>query len=173
VAATFGVRPTKTVVAPTLDLEISLPTDFIFDLGPDKSRLHLPVKTSTRERVIQVWAHQRVLDGMHGVNRFRGLLVVLAETNRQTERNSITEVCLPGQWTAYQMYIAQLHRVYYFDMPRPYRSLRDTYPFLQVRPFADFFYEYEKIARPTVITDSVEASSQQRSGEATNSSLGF
>lgn len=158
VAATFGVRPTTTVVSPTLDLEISLPTDFIFDLGPGKSRIHLPIKASTRERVIQVWAHQRVLDGMHGVNRFRGLLVVLAETNRQSASNSIVEVCLPGQWVAYQMYIAQLHRVYYFDVPDKYRSLRDHYPFLEVKPFADFFYEFEEIAQPSIaVTDLVES----------------
>jgi len=148
VGCTFGVRPTSTVTAPTLDLQVSLPTDLIFDLGPGKSRIHLPVKASTRERVIQVWAHQRVLDGMHGVNRFRGLLVVLAETNRQAAANAITEVCLPGQWTAYQMYIAQLYRVYYFDVPDKYRALRDTYPFLEVKPFADFFYESDEIARP-------------------------
>ena len=157
-ASTFGVRPTTTVIAPTLDLEISLPTDLIFDLGPGKSRIHLPVKISTRERVIQVWAHQRVLDGMHGVNRFRGLLVALAETNRQMATNSISEVCLPNQWTAYQMYIAQLHRVYYLDVPGPYRNLRDHYPFLQVRPFADFFYECDQIALPTVTADTIEAS---------------
>ena len=157
-ASTFGVRPTTTVVSPTLDIEVKLPTDFVFDLGPGKSRIHLPVKASTRERVIQVWAHQRVLDGMHGVNRFRGLLVVLAETNRQTATDSIVEVCLPGQWTAYQMYIAQLHRVYYFDVPTPYKALRDHYPFLEVKPFADFFYEWEEIAQPTVgISDSFDA----------------
>ncbi len=157
VATMFQTQPTKSVVAPTLDLEISLPTDFVFDLGPNKSRIHLPVKASTRERVIQVWAHQRVLDGMHGVNRFRGLLVVLAETNRQSVNNSITEVCLPKQWTAYQMYIAQLHRVYYFDVPDKYKTLRDNYPFLEVKSFADFFYEYESIARPNLaISDLVD-----------------
>lgn len=150
VATTYGVSPTKSVVAPTLDIELSLPTDFVFDLGPEKSRIHLPVKASTRERVIQVWAHQRVLDGMHGVNRFRGLLVVLAETNRKTQNNSIAEVCLPGQWTAYQMYIAQLHRVYYFDVPDKYKALRNHYPFLEVKAFADFFYEYDEIARPNL-----------------------
>lgn len=32
---------------------------------------------------------------------------------------------------AYQMYIAQLHRVYYFDMPERYRALRDQYPYLK------------------------------------------
>nr|WP_313777145.1 hypothetical protein [Mycobacterium sp.] len=158
VASTFGVSPTKSVIAPTLDIEVALPTDFVFDLGPTKSRIHLPVKASTRERVIQVWAHQRVLDGMHGVNRFRGLLVVLAETNRQTKTNSIAEVCLPKQWMAYQMYIAQLHRVYYFDVPEKYRALRDHYPFLEVKPFADFFYEAVEIVRPNLaVTSSVEA----------------
>ena len=156
VARAFDADATKTITAPTLDLEISLPTDFIFDLGEGKSRIHLPVKASTRERVVQVWAHQRVLDGMHGVNRFRGVLVVLAETNK-IGTTAITEVCLPNQWTAYQMYIAQMHRVYYLDLPEPYRGLRATYPFLEVKPFADFFYECEEIANPTLaVTDLVE-----------------
>ncbi|WP_436076430.1 hypothetical protein [Microbacterium maritypicum] len=155
VATTFGVRPGRQISVPTLDIQLTLPTDFVFDLGPEKSRIHLPVKASTRERVIQVWAHQRVLDGMHGVNRFRGLLVVLAETNRQTQANTVTEVCLPDQWTAYQMYIAQLHRVYYFDVPDKYRRLRDTYPFLEVKTFADFFYEHAEIAQPGLAIDSV------------------
>ncbi len=167
VACQFGVTPTTAVTAPTLDLEIVLPTDFVFDLGPGKSRIHLPVKASTRERVIQVWAHQRVLDGMHGVNRFRGLLVVLAETNRQTATNSITEVCLPGQWTAYQMYIAQLHRVYYFDVPEPYLRLRDQYPFLEVKSFADFFYESDEIALPWLsIVDPVAEGSTGSTAES-------
>lgn len=165
VATAFGAVPARQISVPTLDLQMTLPTDFVFDLGPDKSRIHLPVKASTRERVIQVWAHQRVLDGMHGVNRFRGLLVVLAETNRQIAENTVTEVCLPEQWTAYQMYIAQLHRVYYFDVPDKYRRLRDTYPFLEVKPFADFFYEIDDIAQPsasmeTLVENSLAAEAQ-------------
>lgn len=152
-AVAFNSNPSTTVTAPTLDLEISLPTDFIYDLGPNRPRIHLPVKISTRERVIQVWAHQRVLDGMHGVNRFRGVLVALAETNKKrgtgTTPDSVVEVCLPNQWTAYQMYIAQLHRVYYLDVPTKYLSLRNNYPFLEVKPLAEFFYEKHKIMNPT------------------------
>lgn len=150
VGLAFGAKPDRQITVPTLDIALTVPTDFVFDLGAGRSRIHLPVKASTRERVIQVWAHQRVLDGMHGVNRFRGLLVVLAETNRQSANNTVTEVCLPDQWTAYQMYIAQLHRVYYFDVPDKYRRLRETYPFLEVKAFADFFYEADEIARPTI-----------------------
>lgn len=118
-ARRFNVNPARQIAIPTLDIENTLPTDFIFDLGPTKAKIHMPVKISTRERVIQAWAHQRVLEGMHGAGRFRGSLVVLTETNKQKER-SVVEVCLPGQWAAYQMYIAPLHRVYYFDVPKKY-----------------------------------------------------
>lgn len=149
VARTLGVNPEQQISVPTLDLNITLPTDYVFDLGPGKNRLHLPCKISTRERVVQVWAHQRVLDGMHGVARFKGVLVAMAETNKQEDR-SVVEVCLPNQWQAYQMYIAQMFRVYYLDIPQAYVALKHTYPFIQVKPFGDFFAEVDKIEKSGV-----------------------
>lgn len=149
VARALGVNPEKQITVPTLDEKVTLPTDFVFNLGEGKNRVHLPIKTSTRERVVQVWAHQRVLDGMHGVARFKGVLVAMAETNKQQDK-SVVEVCLPNQWMAYQMYIAQMFRVYYLDLPEKYKALKDRYPFLQVKPFGDFFGEIEKIERSGV-----------------------
>lgn len=149
VARSLGVNPETTITVPTLDVQVTLPTDYVFDLGPDKNRVHLPIKTSTRERVVQVWAHQRVLDGMHGVARFKGVLVALAETNKK-ENTSVAEVCLPDQWKAYQMYIAQIFRVYYLDTPEKYLSLKDNYPFIQVKPFGAFFAEIGLIEKPGV-----------------------
>lgn len=148
VAREYGTNPQRSIQVLNLDLETQLPTDFIFDLGETAARIHLPVKTSTRERVIQVWAHQRVLDGVYGVNRIRGVLVCLNETNMQTRSNSVIEVCLPGQWAIYQMFIAQLHRVYYLDIPERYRELGTKYPFIQVRPFSQFFDEADELIRP-------------------------
>lgn len=145
VARSLGVNPDRQVLAPTLDMNVMLPTDFVFDLGAGKNRVHLPIKTSTRERVVQVWAHQRVLDGMHGTGRFKGVLVALAETNKQQEA-SVVEVCLPNQWIAYQMYIAQMFRVYYLDPPDKYIGLKEKYPFIQVKPFGEFFNEVELIS---------------------------
>lgn len=149
VARVFDVNPQNQITVPTLDMTVTLPTDFVFDLGPGNNRIHLPTKISTRERVVQVWAHQRVLDGMHGVARFKGILVAVAETNKQ-ENTSVVEVCLPNQWIAYQMYIAQMHRIYYLDTPEKYLNLKDTYPFIQVKQFGDFFFEYEAIRRSSV-----------------------
>ena len=149
VARRLGVNPDRQITVPTLDEKVTLPTDFVFNLGEGKNRIHLPIKISTRERVVQVWAHQRVLDGMHGVARFKGILVAMAETNKQKEK-SVTEVCLPNQWTAYQMYIAQMFRVYYLDIPQKYLSLKNKYPFIQVKPFGDFFLEIDKIEKSGV-----------------------
>ncbi|MGO7637581.1 hypothetical protein [Rhizobium leguminosarum] len=149
VARTLGVNPEKQITVPTLDEKVTLPTDYVFNLGSEKNRVHLPIKTSTRERVVQVWAHQRVLDGMHGVARFKGVLVAMAETNKQKDK-SVVEVCLPNQWMAYQMYIAQMFRVYYLDLPEKYVALKDRYPFIQVKPFGDFFGEVDKIERSGV-----------------------
>ncbi len=145
VATTFGHNPTTSIPILNLDLKTNLPTDYVFDLGAGKTKIHLPIKTSTRERVIQVWAHQRVLDGVYGVDRFKGLLVALTETNMQRKTMSVTEVCLPDQWAIYQMYIAKLHRVYYFDPPAKYAALSKQYPFIPVKPFADFFTEADML----------------------------
>ncbi len=60
----LDVNPKVRLPVLNLDMEATLPTDFVFDLGPNRAKFHVPVKTSTRERVIQVWAHQRVLDGV-------------------------------------------------------------------------------------------------------------
>ena len=144
VSRRLNVNPQTQITVPTLDTSVTLPTDFVFNLGEGKNRLHLPIKISTRERVVQVWAHQRVLDGMHGVARFKGVLVAMAETNKQKE-TSVTEVCLPHQWMAYQMYIAQMFRVYYLDLPEKYVALKNRYPFIQVKQFGDFFFEVGKI----------------------------
>lgn len=146
VARVFGVNPSTAIEVQSLDIKGSLPTDFTFDLGAGRNKIHMPIKTSTRERVIQVWAHQRVIDGVFGVGRFKGVLVCLSETNSKPGF-AMTEVCLPGQWTIYQMFIAQLHRVYYLDVPAKYAELASAYPFIQVKPFAEFFFESEKLAQ--------------------------
>ncbi len=46
-AKTYSVNPVREIEVLNLDMEGDLPTDYIFDLGKEKSRIHLPVKTST------------------------------------------------------------------------------------------------------------------------------
>jgi hypothetical protein len=139
-------NPTKRLDVLNLDLKSSLPTDFVFNLGVDRPKFHLPIKTSTRERVIQVWAHQRVLDGVYGTGRFLGTPVILTETKTDKKKREVVEICLPDQWRIYQMHIAQLKRIYYLDVPDAYRKLNEIFPPINVRPFGDFFFEVNNLA---------------------------
>ncbi|HET6384128.1 MAG TPA: hypothetical protein VFJ58_12115 [Armatimonadota bacterium] len=143
-ARRFGVLPRKRLEVLNLDMTAALPTDLIFDLGKDQPKFHVPVKISTRERVVQVWAHQRVLDGIYGTGRFLGLLVCVTETN-SIKGNKVAETCLPDQWRIYQMFIAQLKRVYYLDVPLKYAQLAAVFPRIHVKPFGAFFLEADNL----------------------------
>jgi hypothetical protein len=146
-ARTFGVNPRTQVEVLRLEEEgTTLPTDLIFDLGGTKPKFHVPVKISTRERVIQVFAHQRVLDGVHGFNRFKGILVCLTETKLDHRTREVVEICLPKQWDLYQRFIAPMHRFYYFDVPKKYADLSQVNSSICVAPFAQFFDEASDLA---------------------------
>lgn len=144
-ARRIHVNPRKETEILNLEGGSSLPTDYVFDLGPGKAKYHVPVKTSTRERVIQVWAHQRVLDGVYGLGRFIGILVCLAETKLDKRRQEVVEICLPDQWRAYQSFIAQMKRVYYLDPPAKYLQLNATFPRIPVKPLGEFFFEIDHL----------------------------
>jgi hypothetical protein len=141
----LDVNPRTRLPVFNLDMEATLPTDFVFDLGPNRAKFHLPIKTSTRERVIQVWAHQRVLDGVYGTGRFIGTPVILTETKTDKKKREVIEICLPDQWRIYQMHIAQLKRIYYLDVPAAYSKLNDVFPPLSVKPFGHFFAEADTL----------------------------
>ena len=139
-ARQFQAVPRDRVKVPSVRDELTeLPTDYVFDLGAVK--IHLPVKISTRERVIQAWAHQRVLEGVWGYQAFKGILVVLTETKLDLEKLQVTEICLPQQWAVYQRYIAKLDRVYYLDMPDRYATLVSSSPRIDVKPLGAFWEE--------------------------------
>ncbi len=146
-ARAFGINHRTQVEVLQLEEERgTLPTDFIYDLGLAKPKFHVPVKTSTRERVIQVFAHQRVLDGVHGFGKFKGILVCLAETKLDHNSREVVEICVPKQWNLYYRFIAVMHRFYYFDVPQKYEALASGDPPMAVMPFAKFFDEVVDLA---------------------------
>lgn len=146
---TFGVKPRNQVEVLTVEDERStLPTDFIFDLGPKQLKFHVPVKTSTRERAVQVWAHQRMLNGVYGEGRFKGVLVALAETKLDRRKLEVVEICLPDQWAVYQRFVARMDRVYYLDLPAKYAALARQFPYIPVKTLGEFFKEKDTLVKP-------------------------
>ena len=145
----FGVKPRNKVEVLTVEDERStLSTDFIFDLGPRQLKFHVPVKTSTRERAVQVWAHQRMLNGVYGEGRFKGMLVALAETKLGHRKLEVEEICIPDQWAVYQRFVARMDRVYYLDLPAKYAALAKQVPYIQVKTLGEFFNEQDVLVRP-------------------------
>ncbi len=145
VATAIGINPHTKVKMPE-NPKVLLPTDYVFDMGPDEPKLHLPIKTSTRERIVQVWVHQLVLERIFGSNVYRGMLVVIGETKRDTRTDAVVEICIPGQLKLFQSRIAKLDRIYYLDPPGPYLALLKAKPVpVDVRPFGDFFAEVKSL----------------------------
>ena len=101
--------------------------DFIFrpEVG---SRVHLAVKMSTRERVVQAWAHQRLLQTAFKKVPYRGVLVAFAETKLDSVSLEVVEICVPDQWLAYQRFLVRMDAIYYFDPPERYIRLARDYP---------------------------------------------
>lgn len=138
----LGTEPSTTMNACELDGEsIPIPADYIFNLGAGQPKFHVPVKTTTRERCVEVWAQQRLLDGAYGVGRFICLLTCISETNYVSKNQSVDIVCVPKQWINYQLFISQVKRVYYLDMPLRYEALNNGFPKIHVKYFGEFFHE--------------------------------
>lgn len=125
---------------------IRLTMDFIFDLEKGGVRVHLPVKMSTRERVVQAWAHQRMLDSAYGEGEYKGIMVLFSETKLDLRSREVIEICVPDQWLAYQALLSKMTRIYYFDVPQRYQALTDTHPeTIQIKQFGEFFVEMDKV----------------------------
>lgn len=56
-AKALGVNPTMQASLLACGRQVRMTMDFLFDLGRNRPKIHLPVKFSTRERVVQAWAH--------------------------------------------------------------------------------------------------------------------
>ncbi len=138
-AATLPIGPGKSV---------RMTMDFIFDLGLGKTKIHLAVKASTRERVVQAWAHQRLLDAAFGEGTYRAVLVIHSETKLDMAKLEVVEICVPDQWLAYQTLLSKMDRIYYLDVPERYSRLCKEYPIIQLSQFGNFFLEKDYILSP-------------------------
>jgi len=145
---TLGQDPTKSVSLPIHGRSIRMTMDFLFDLGKGKASIHLPVKMSTRERVVQAWAHQRLLDAAYGRGKYKGIMVLFSETKMDSRSLEVIEICVPEQWLVYQTLLAKLDKIFYFDVPERYQTLTKKYPqVIQILQFGEFFNQINQIVK--------------------------
>lgn len=145
-AKSVGVNPTKRVRLPVHGQNVLMTMDFLIDMGKKHRKIHLPVKMSTRERVVQAWAHQRLLNAAYGDWAYRGIMVLFSETKLDSRTLEVVEICVPDQWLAYQSLLAHMDRIYYFDIPGRYQALTAQYPnVIAIKQFGEFFSEREAV----------------------------
>lgn len=112
-----GWERTKFVPLPGESESVS--TDIVMT-RPDKLlSLVFPAKITTRERIVQPFAHQRILDSVFGVGRYKSFLVCMSEMQRD-EEDGANEICVPGTIRLFQKHLAQLSGIYYLDPPARY-----------------------------------------------------
>lgn len=145
-AKAVGINPTKRVRLQVHGRDVLMTMDFLIDMVEQRRKVHLPVKMSTRERVVQAWAHQRLLDAAYGNNAYRGILVLFSETKLDSRSLEVVEICVPDQWLAYQSLLAHMDRIYYFDVPERYQTLTQQFPeVIAIKQFGEFFSEKEVV----------------------------
>lgn len=110
-------------------------TDIVFDNG--QVGIVIPAKITTRERVVQPYAHQRILDSIFGHERYKSVLLCVSETQRDDKSLQVNDICVPGTLRLFQEHLSKLAGLYYLDPPTRYIA-PDIQHLLPVNDYAHF-----------------------------------
>ncbi len=106
----------KFVSLPRQEEKVS--TDIVFDLNG--AGIVIPAKITTRERIVQPYAHQRILDSIFGEGRYKSILLCVSETQREDDKKIVNDICVPGTLKLFQEHLSKLSGLYYLDPPNRY-----------------------------------------------------
>jgi hypothetical protein len=113
-------------------------TDLVIGIPPHGGGIVVPLKITTRERIVQPFAHQRILDSAFGDGVYQSLLVCISETQLDDKTRSVKQVCVPGTVKLFQKYLAPMSGLYYCDVPQRYAA-GDMQRIIPVRSVGNFF----------------------------------
>lgn len=143
--AAEGVTPVNLIQPEVSDEEASsVSTDLVISAPGQSGGIVVPLKITTRERIVQPFAHQRILDSAFGPGQFNSLLVCISETQLDDRTKSVKQVCVPGTVKLFQRYLAPLRGIYYCDIPQRY-AMPDMQRIVPVRSIGDFFPELAEL----------------------------
>ena len=100
---------------------VNIPTDIVLKTPGKAAGIVVAAKTSTRERISQVFVQQKLLEAIFGEGVYRSMLVSVSEI--QHIKGDLQETCVPGQVNLYQTHIAKLLGLFYLDPPFRYLTL--------------------------------------------------
>jgi hypothetical protein len=112
-------KHTRTKHVPLPGEDESVSTDIVMTGNAKEGALVFPAKITTRERIVQPFAHQRILQSVFGEGVYRSVLVCVSEMQRD-EESGANEICVPGTIRLFQRHLATLSGIYYLDPPVRY-----------------------------------------------------
>ena len=126
------------------DEKASVSTDIVIGIRGRPGGVVVPLKITTRERIVQPFAHQRILDSAFGEGYYRSLIVCISETQLDDKTKSVKQVCVPGTIKLFQKYLAPVAGLYYCDLPQRYAA-QDMKLIVNVRSVGHFFVDLRAI----------------------------
>lgn len=119
----------------------SVSTDLVLTSRVTGRGAVVPLKITTRERIVQPFAHQRILDSARP-GQFASFLACISEVQRDDITNSVKQVCVPGTVALFQKHLAALQGLYYCDIPDRY-ARPDVRAVIAVKPLHMLFKDIE------------------------------
>lgn len=113
-------------------------TDIVLTSEKTGKGLVLPVKITTRERIVQPFAHQRILFSVFG-EKYHSILVCVSEVQRASDKD-VNQICVPGTIKLFSKYLAKMDGIVYLDPPARY-VCDDITAILPVKSFSALFTE--------------------------------
>lgn len=123
------------------DGDSSVSTDLVIARPQFERRIVVPLKITTRERIVQPFAHQRILDSAFGVGKYNSFLTCVSETQLDHKTNSVKQVCVPGPVKLFQKNLGEISGLYYCDVPQRYAAA-DMQACLPVKEIGEIFRDF-------------------------------
>jgi len=136
VLSQFVPKLTRSKFISLPDQAENVSTDIVFK--GQYGGLVIPAKTTTRERIVQPYAHQRILDSVFNPGVYKSILMCVSETQRDDKSTSVKEICVPGTIKLFQAHLSSLSGIYYLDPPTRYLR-RDVTSLVPVKRYSDLF----------------------------------
>lgn len=116
-------------------------TDLVIERPDGLRGAVIPLKITTRERIVQPFAHQRILDSAYP-RTYKSFLACISEVQRDDKTTSVKQVCVPGTVALFQTHLAHLSGIYYCDIPQRYAK-PDFAAIVPVADYTNFFRDIE------------------------------
>lgn len=117
----------------------SVSTDLVLTNPQTGRSAVIPLKITTRERIVQPFAHQRILDSALP-GKFSSFIACISEVQRDDKTQTVKQVCVPGTVALFQKHLAQVDGLYYCDIPLRY-ARPDVGAVISVKPLHQLFVD--------------------------------